>query len=194
MKKKYGKWILIFLLVIIITGCGKSEGTDLVEDVNDEEIMENGDISWEENEEILDNITFDIIGCDNCVFSFYQDHKHLGDTLTNYTKDIKGLKDSDNRQRRRFIGHLLDGNNHIEKAYVCGIEDVKVYCLEGGKENVFNANVKVLEKVFGKDKCTESDSRLACYNETSADIKKNGNVSVRIDDFCYITDGEIYCN
>ncbi len=79
----------------------------------------------------------------NCVYAFYTDLKAYTDydynndeplqrsTLTNYTSDYTTLQNN-GVQRKYFFGHILDSNNVIQRAFVCGLKDGnKLFCLEG---------------------------------------------------------------
>ena len=92
-------------------------------------------------------------GCEGCVYSFYTDRKSYGEngsTLTEYTKDYKTLKDGNGKKRVVFLGHVLDENGKIKKAYVCGINNNKVICVDGAKP--YDKLLSELKKTYGEGK------------------------------------------
>ena len=130
-----------------------------------------------------------IESCPNCVFAYYnevktfkQDNNYGLDTLTEYTKDYTTLKDNNGNQRRVFLGHVLDKDNKIIKAYVCGIYNDKPFCLEGGTDNSkYNANKKILNEIFNN--CSEyktQNLKTQCIveNEYLADADYYGRVNI----------------
>ena len=77
-------------------------------------------------------------------------------------------------QRRRFMGYILDSSNHIQRAFACGIQSGKTYCLEDSKDGTaFESNIVILNQVFSyvsvhyKENCHIFDSRsnyeMYCY-------------------------------
>ena len=137
-----------------------------------------------------------LINCKECVFAFYEKHRYFGDTLENYTKDIKSLKDEKGDQRNRFMGHILSKDGKIKRAFVCGIENRKVFCLEGtldGKK--YKSNKHVLNKVFKKKNCTEDELKYICTGNIKGSIRKDGYVSIIDGHNCHIMGetGEMYC-
>ena len=112
------------------------------------------------------------------------------------------LKDEKGYQRRRFMGYILDSSNHFQRAYACGIQSGKAYCLEDSKDGTaFESNIVILNQVFSKREC-ESNSNKTRYtcsrtNETIGDTRKDGYVSVHYEENCHIFDSrsnyEMYC-
>ena len=127
--------------------------------------------------------------------------KTFNDKVTDYTKDYASLKDERGYQRRRFLGLILDGNNNIEKAYACGIEKGKAYCLEGTENgSAFQYNIGILNQVFSTG-CSynSNNTRYTCIGETNGDTRTDGYVSVHYDDNCHVFgktidhEAQIYC-
>jgi hypothetical protein len=114
-----------------------------------------------------------IKSCPGCQFAYYTSYQvHYGDMdeygntqtpdkledyASVYSDDYTQLKDSNDKQRNTFLGHILDGEGRIQRAFACGIYDGKAYCLEGISEYykdteranaIGNKNRSELERVF----------------------------------------------
>ena len=185
MKRKALPFFFMIIMLITLTSCSLLE-EKRIEDKEEEMVIE-------EEEE---NIPYVLINCEDCVFAFYNDHKHFGDVLTEYTKDFRTLKDKNGKQRKRFMGHMIDQDGSILKAYACGIEKGKVYCLEGSSDSrMYEANIKVLNEIFQSSQCERNDYSYSCFGETSGEVKIDGFVSVYYDENCHTNkNGEFYCN
>ena len=168
--------------------------------VDDDEIIEFED---EDNAppESLD-VPSTLINCKDCVFASFKDKKNFGSIVTEYTKDYSTIRDNNGRQKRRFLGLILDSGNHIQKAYACGIEKGKAYCLEGTEDgHAFEYNVGILNQVFSSSECSynTNGSRYTCLGETNGDTRKDGYVSVHYDENCHVFgktvdhEAQIYC-
>lgn len=97
-------------------------------------------------------------GCEDCVYSFYTDRKSYGEngsTLTKYTKDYTTLKDNAGKKRQVFLGHILDENGKIKKAYVCGINNNKVICIDGTRS--FDELLSEFTKKYGEGKIYDEE-------------------------------------
>ena len=138
-------------------------------------------------------------GCEDCVYARYGDKRSIGNDLDEYVKDYKKLNNS------VFLGHKLDKNKKIEKLYVCGVAGDKSYCLEGSTDgSTYEANKKILNKIYGKDNCsedgigsTESDTtnknrvyRCSYHKENDDDYKNANNATVRSNGSIYIQESK----
>ena len=133
--------------------------------------------------------------CENCVYAYYTDTKEYGNKLKDYTDDYTSLKHS-----KFFLGHELDEYDNITKGYVCGVENKKLFCLEGstGDEKIYKSNKELLYKIYGKDKCKEADlngtKALTCSGDLNISIYDNSIVvGTHKNDQCYMMDDRMYC-
>lgn len=114
--------------------------------------------------------------CRGCVYAYYTDTKvygPYGSTLTNYTTDYTTLVDSVGNQRPYFLGHILDNDGKILRAYSCGVLNIgypseKVICLEHtptGTSHTQNSKIlKSLYHYFNSDKyeCHDYTGGIHC--------------------------------
>ena len=135
-------------------------------------------------------------GCDDCVFARYTETKKIGDELTEYEKDYKALKHD------YFLGHKIDKNNKITAGYLCGVEDGKLFCVEGNyKTSKYEDNKTILNKVFKEEECQEDkDEQIyTCTGNVHISINnedKDGTnlIGLSKSDQCYIkANGSMYC-
>ena len=151
------KKILIISLVVISTimlsGCGiGNNSSDNGEKINTQ---------FKKKEEVTKKIDT----CPNCVYALYTSAEYINyrdnyyGILPDYHKDYTELKYIDTgEQIPYFLGHELDNNGKVVKSYACGIDDNKVFCLEGSKdENAYEKNKKILKEIFGEENCEEKD-------------------------------------
>ena len=217
MKKKIVLSLLVLVFLFTITGCGTKEEQSNVDNIKSQEKNDNNqqniinnnsnnsNNSNNNNNNIIDDeiIEFDdedngplesknvestLINCNDCVFAFFKDKKKFGDKVSEYTKDYATLKDDKGYQRRRFLGLVLDASNNIQRAYACGIEKGKAYCLEGTPNgSSFEYNIGILNKVFTTG-CSynTNNTRYTCIGETNGDTRTDGYVSVHYDENCHI--------
>ena len=142
--------------------------------------------------EILNN---KIYGCNNCVFSHYQDIKKVGDGLSDYKNEYSTLN------YNVFLGHKIDKNNKIVAGYVCGKENNIFFCLQSNSNgSKYKTNKEILDKVYDKKQCKEkkygSQLFYSCSGNISANISSDGTnyLSVSKSNECYVKkDGEMYC-
>ena len=178
MKKKILIITMIFASVFIVTGCEKKK----------EEVKPTPKPTKKEE----------------YVYAYYTDLENYGDNgtkLENYKKDYKELKDDEGNQRRFFLGHILDKKGKIKRGFVCGIENDKLFCVEGTQDkSAYKNNKKVLYEAYGKDKCKEDKYDdiyyMACGDELITKISSNGSVYLGFSksDQCYSNnDTSIYC-
>ena len=133
--------------------------------------------------------------CEDCVYAYYTESKEYGNKLKDYTDDYTSLKHS-----KFFLGHELDEYDNIKKGYVCGVENKKLFCLEGQPDNekVYKSNKELLIKVYGKDKCSEKDingiNAMTCSGELNISMYDNTIViGTSKSDQCYMMDNRMYC-
>ena len=152
MKKEY--YLLIIIVIIFaITGCSSKQKIT----IND---------------------------CKDCAFSFYneEDSKRYGDnvSLKDFTYDYKELKDKIGKNRKMFLGHILDGKK-IKRGFACGINNGDVFCIEGTLDgSKYEDNVKVLKNVFGDNNCREDDYFIFCKDDIFAGANRDGTANVGI--------------
>ena len=156
--------IIALLSTLVLTGCGSK---------NKEE---------KTNEEIGT--------CKDCVYAYYTDVKAYGedgDVLTDYTKDYTTLKDENSNQRTSFLGHMLDENGKIKRAFVCAIEGDKIYCIEGTSDgSKYNSNKEVIKGIYDESKCEEEDTYYSCQGDRFVEISENGLASIDDDTGCTV--------
>ena len=136
-----------------------------------------------------------VLGCDDCVYSRFTDRKAIGEKLDKFENDYEAVNN------KVFLGHVLDNNNKIVKGYVCAIDNGKTFCLEGNvDENKYEANKKILSKVYNKNNCSETEADdekyYSCTGKISVSISEKGYnyVSISKSDECYVSsDGTTYC-
>ena len=159
------KVILSLLLLIVLTGCSISN----------------------KQEEV----------CKNCVFAHYTIQRQYGkegNTLEEYTKDYKTLKNESNEQRNKFLGHILDKDGKILRGFVCGIKQDKIFCLEGSMDgSTYETNKKTLEEMYDTDKCVDADSSFQCNDGFYAIIYKNGDALIDNKEPCFVTGTKMFC-
>ena len=63
-------------------------------------------------------------------------------------------------QRYAFLGHILDENDKILKAYACGIKDNNVFCIQGSNDgSTYQSALGILNNLFGP---YDSTTQLGC--------------------------------
>ena len=143
-----------------------------------------------------------INSCENCVFAFYgeESSKQYGVniTLKNYTYDYKELQNKNAENRKMFLGHMLE-NGKIKRGFACGINNGKVFCIEGTHDgSKYEDNVLILRNIFGDDNCKEEDYFTFCKDETFAGTNRDGtaNVGTQSDDIecMVISNGTMNCS
>ena len=172
---------LTTILLFGVVGCDKKENKTEEEDIV---ITDGGKIKT----------------CKGCVFAYYETEKAYGgngDILEEeeYTDDYSKLKDENGKQRRRFVGHILDEEGRIIKAYACGIENDKSFCLEGLSSDLrYDINKEILLNVFGQDKCKDVNHGFACDDVISATANDGGTVTVKTNNYCSVnSNGKMKC-
>ena len=136
-----------------------------------------------------------VIGCSGCVYSHFTDVKKAGDKLEKYEKNYKKIKNE------VFIGTKIDKNQKITNGYVCAKEKDTVFCLEGNVDgSKYEANKKILDKVYDKKHCDEitgKDSKYySCSDKNGVTISNKGVVYVGISksNQCYAyPNGNMFC-
>ena len=140
--------------------------------------------------------------CTNCAFSFYngESSKRYGDEvlLKDFTYDYKELKTKTGEERKIFLGHILN-KKKIERGFACGIENGKVFCIEGTRDgSKYEENVQILKSIFGSDNCQEDDYYIFCKNDIFAGTNKDGtaNTGVNLDgvECNVISNGTMNCS
>jgi hypothetical protein len=197
MKNRLFLLILIIISLSLVVGCGtnnKKLNNQTTQEIEKEEVNDDDDNIIIDDEPK----SYETINCENCVFAFYTNPEELGRVLYDYTKDYTTLKDDKGKQRRRFMGHILDGNDIIKRVFVCGIEKGKMYCLEGATDSSTSEyNVKVLNIAFALGECSYNDdnTQYTCVGETRSDIRKDGYVRVHFDNDCHVSsdNAQFYC-
>ena len=157
--------------------------------------------------------------CPDCVYGWYtsteqcqvyDDVGYCTRELTNGTNDYTTLKDQQGNQRRAFLGHKLDENNNIIKAYACGIhDDGTAFCIEGTRNGTkYSENQTILREIFGATSEYDpvEDEYIGCNNDATEcnsskvfratnDDGGNVNVMVRGSYSCSVGSGGImYCS
>ena len=148
--KKFLILSLVTISTIMLTGCGTNSSN------------KSGNQTGKSSQ---------IESCPNCVFAFYDGAKYYGENgsiLTEYTNDYTTLKDKDGKQRKFFLGHILDKDGKIEKGFACGINNEKPFCIEGNK--TYKEVISELKKVFGDSNCNEIDSEYTCVGDIAVDL------------------------
>ena len=133
-----------------------------------------------------------INACKNCAFSFYDEEfsKKFDENyyLRDFTYDYNELKTKNGENRKMFLGHILNGRK-IERGFACGINNDKVFCIEGTKDgSKYEDNVQVLKDVFGDINCKEDDYFIFCKDDIFAGTNRDGTANVGV-----LSDG-IECN
>jgi len=165
-----------------------------------------------------------IDSCPGCVYAYYTDLKYYSDynnehspqtrsTLTGYTNNYTDLKVG-GVQRKAFLGHILDENDVILKAYACGIKDGTPFCIEGAVADeyspsteslqVFNTNTTLLQSAnLWNNTCEfitgqyDFDSTNCSTETIAAETLANGDTSVTVlyEYGCTVSyNGSVYCN
>ena len=125
-----------------------------------------------------DSNAIDVRSCpgSDCVYAFYTTWTwYSGNnvaTLSNYTSDYTTLTNNDT-QRYAFLGHILDENDKILKAYACGIKNNEVFCIQGSTDgSTYQDSVNTLNRVFGPYNsttqlgCNPGSNNLICYSSS----------------------------
>ena len=101
----------------------------------------------------------------DCVYAFYTTSKNFGpngtgSVLTEYTEDYTTLN------KNYFLGHILDNNQKIEQAFVCGLNDGKIFCVEGDGAK-YEKNKKIIKEVFKDltfyENRADTDNKNGCF-------------------------------
>ena len=127
-----------------------------------------------------DSNAIDIRSCpgSDCVYAFYTAWTwYSGNnvaTLSNYTSDYTTLKKNDT-QRYAFLGHILDDDDKILRAYACGIKNNKVFCIQGSTDgSTYQDSTNIMNGVFGPYNsetnlgCKPGSNNLICYSNSEA--------------------------
>ncbi len=170
MKKKY-VFLLMIISILLITGCSNKN-------------------------------KMTINSCENCAFSYYDEEssKKYGENvhLKDFTYDYKELKTKEGENRKMFLGHILSGKK-IERGFACGINNDKVFCIEGTHDgSKYEDNALILRSIFGDENCEEDDYFIICKDDIYAATNRDGtaNVGVSSDGIeCKaISNGTMNCN
>lgn len=178
--------ILAIILFVTLTGCGSSKN----------ETNKNTNTGESKYKKVLPETTPSVqYNCENCVFAFVTERISIGDKLTGYTKDYSSLKDSDGKQRIRFLGFVLNPDETIQQAFACAIENGKMFCIEGTKDgSKYESNLAIIKSVYDEKKCSTRGMHTVCSGTVNSNIKKNGFVSTSERGSCSISEsGEISC-
>ena len=204
MKKVFG--LLLILISSIVVGC---------------EVDDSPEIESEEKVELPEVIE----ECKDCVYSIYyeEDEKvlpgtkpryHTYDetydvltnknyTLTEYEKDYRKLIKGRAEDKRYFLGHILNKDGKIERAFACGVHNDEPFCIEGRLDNsAFESNKNRLIEVFGEWICKDNGLDFYCDAD---DIQvsmsldgggvSTGDAYKRSAKWCTVyNDGYIYCD
>lgn len=123
----------------------------------------NGDLKAQPTNEL----TMDYM-CPNCVYRFLAydpsgaSYPDIGDGLSedDYVEDYNDLEDAvTGEEVVVFVGFKLDENSKIEKAFACGIEKNKPFCIEGYNtgSSISTKNIDILTSIFGDTYDSEAD-------------------------------------
>ena len=143
-----------------------------------------------------------INSCENCAFSFYSEESSkqydANISLKDYTYDYKELQNKSGEGRKMFLGHMLE-NGKIKRGFACGINNGKVFCIEGTRDgSKYEDNVLILRSIFGDDNCKEDDYFIKCKDDIFAATNRDGtaNVGVSLDSIeCnVISNGTMNCS
>lgn len=136
----------------------------------------------------------------NCVYDYYTSYKYTikenydsedsedpeAYILTTGTKDYTTLL-KNGEQRKVFLGHILNNNNQIERAFTCGIKGNELFCIEGSDEK-YEINTTILQKTWNNT--CQGDDELHCSadeDKLKADIDNTGEIGI-----VYIDDNDYY--
>ena len=150
-------------------------------------------VKVEANEGVWVNDPGKIESCPGCKFLFndevdyYTTWNTEGETPSVITS---GLSDSyldivDNQGKNHFLGVVLNNDNQVTRAFVCGVKNDIPFCVEGTKEGAsYVDKVSLLQGsslwnntcepyVYGEGTADEYDG-LECYGEPYIDIHDHG--------------------
>jgi len=158
--------------------------------------------------------------CPGCVYTYttsmnYADPNNNGYTMTTLTSNDYKTNYQDvilSSGKNYFLGLILDNNNHISRAFSCGIHNSHPFCIEGTTYNntnvatIYATNSDYLYRIYGEydegtnQGCSQhSDdygSYVSCSGSVFADAYANGDVDSGVDDggHCSVNSyGNLFC-
>ena len=123
-----------------------------------------------------------IATCPGCKFLFTTSTLTIGSSAPTGTVDDYTTLTSSHPY---FLGLITDDNNIIQRAFACGIENEKAFCIEGNDNAKYTDNVNILNGIFNN--CSETstdqgDNGFFCMSNSrfgpSAFVSSNGSVTV----------------
>lgn len=227
--------LLVGFALLFFYYLGENELSKPIEYKSDSEKIEKENTIDNETDNETDkkdsNLPSSISNCPNCVYAIFseENRKLLPGTqprkdyrtnqydvlkdedykLHSYTKDYRKLIKDVDEDKRYFLGFIIDDNEIIQRAFACGIEKKKPFCVEGTLDSsAYENNKQILLNIFGK--YGEKEYKIGCLdgssfscngNNVEADLSKNGGGVLVGDGYnrsiasCTIfVDGYIYCN
>ena len=112
-----------------------------------------------------------IATCPGCKYIFIHDYLEIGVTTMeslNTTDDYTELTSGENSPQR-FLGLLEDENTgKIGRAFACGIENGKPFCIEGYDQTKWTdgTTAKILNTVYPSCNASVPDDYASCYGST----------------------------
>ena len=131
-----------------------------------------------------DCIELQIPSCPGCVFAFYTSAKYIKGTTGKTDAEMKldGINTTDDYttlNKNIFLGHILDNDGKIERAFACGIKDNIPFCIEGtGEESIFEKNkVLISGEQLWDGACSGPNDALYCGGQVTARIGTDGSAN-----------------
>ena len=128
--------------------------------------------------------------CPGCKFMHTTSKLTIGESeatgaVNNYTE----------LNENNFLGVITDGNNVIQRAFACGIENGTPFCFEGKDTTKFASNIETVNRVFPNCNASSSVSYVNCNGSPlTVDVSDNGTVYVTGDGYCYVNyEGKACC-
>lgn len=127
-----------------------------------------------------------IPSCPGCVFAYYTSIKYIKGTEGKTDNQIK-IDDIENKtrdyttlNRNAFLGHILDSEGKIERAFACGIYNDKPFCIEGTKDgSKYEENrLLITSEELWNDTCSGPNGVLYCPGAVHARIAQDGTVNI----------------
>ena len=122
-------------------------------------------------------IELQIPSCPGCVFAYYTTAKNYspageGDILENGKTDYNEVVEESGKNS--FLGHILDNDGKIERAFVCHIYNDEPFCIEGTIDgSKHESNKALLYSIYGQYSSTTNigcdlhGTILDCTDSTS---------------------------
>lgn len=123
--------------------------------------------------------------CPGCVFAYHTDYsRNYGDTLTSSDYKTSYQDVIAESEKSVFLGMILNNDNQIVRAFACGINHNRPFCIEGGSTDKYSSNRNYLYRLYGgydlvtEEGCDNINNGVRCDGLVIANADNSGFVMV----------------